>query len=160
MSTARRRVKSSRSLSGTSAHPTMCTQVNIVVMNGWLRSFSFHVNRPSHSWDRSFQTLTLKFQGQGHSCGQRARSYSWPSILLTRFLFISHQWDQQSLGYSNFEIFPWNIQGQGHEWGQRSRYNNNTSIKPMHFFFVSRQSDQPFLRYGQHSFDLEENVPK
>ena len=40
-----------RSLSGTSAHSTMVTLVNIMVMNGWLTSFSFHVNRPSHSWD-------------------------------------------------------------------------------------------------------------
>ena len=30
---------------------------------------------------RLFQTLTLKLQGQGHGCGQRARSYSRPSIL-------------------------------------------------------------------------------
>ena len=34
---------------------------------------------------RLFQTLTLKLQGQGHGCGQRARSYNGPSILLTRF---------------------------------------------------------------------------
>ena len=37
-----------------------------------------------------FQTLTLK-QGQGHGCGQRARSYRWGSIILTHFRFISHQ---------------------------------------------------------------------
>ena len=46
---------------------------------------------------RLFQTLALKLQGQCHGCGQRARSYSRPSILLSRFLFISHQsntlWD-------------------------------------------------------------------
>ena len=66
---------------------------------------------------RLFQILTLKFQGQGDGCGQRVRSYSWPSILLTCFLLISHQSDQQSLRYSYFEIWPWNIQGQGHEWG-------------------------------------------
>ena len=46
MSTARRRLKSPRSLSGTSAHPTMVTQVNIMDMNGWLTSFSFIVNQP------------------------------------------------------------------------------------------------------------------
>ena len=36
-----------------------------------------------------FQTLTLKLQGQGHGCGQRARSYSWPSILFNSFPFHS-----------------------------------------------------------------------
>ena len=95
---------------------------------------------------RLFQTLTLKLQGQGHGCGQRVRSYSWPSILLTRFLFISHQSDQQFLRYSYFEIWPWNIQGQGHEWGQRSRSPIIPSIQPMHFLSISHQSDQPFLR--------------
>ena len=121
MSTSRRRLKSPRSLSCTSAQLTMVTLVNIMVMNGWLTSFSFHVNRPSHSWNRLFQTQTLKLQGLGHGCGQRAKSYSQPSILLIRFPFISHQSDQQFLRYSYFNIWPWNIQGQGHEWGQRSR---------------------------------------
>ena len=53
---------------------------------------------------RLFQTLTLKLQGQGHGCGQKAKSYSQPSILLIRFLFISHRADQQFLRYSYFEI--------------------------------------------------------
>ena len=50
MSTTRR-LKSPRSLSSTSAHPTMVTLVNIMVMNRWLTSFLFHVNWPPHSWD-------------------------------------------------------------------------------------------------------------
>ena len=98
---------------------------------------------------RLLETLTLKLQGQGHGCGQRARSYSWPSILLTRFLFISHKSDQQFLRYNCFKIWPWNIQGQGHEWGQMSRAHIIPSIQPMHFLFVSHQSDQLFLRHGK-----------
>ena len=35
-----------------------------------LTSLSFHFNRPSHSWDTTFQNLTLKIQGQGHGWGQ------------------------------------------------------------------------------------------
>ena len=103
------------------------------------------------SWIKLIQTLTLKLQGQGHGCGQKARAYSRPSIILTNFLFISHQSDQQFLRYSYFEIWPWNIQGQGHEWGQRSRLHIISSLQPMHFLFVSHESDQPFLRYGQNS---------
>ena len=60
MSTACRRLKSPQSLSGTYAHPTMVTLVNIMVMNGWLTSFSFHVNRPSHSWDKAFPDSDLE----------------------------------------------------------------------------------------------------
>ena len=61
---ARRGLKSPRSLPGASAHPTMVTLVNIMVMNGWLTSFSFHVNRPPHSWDIAILDSDLKLQGQ------------------------------------------------------------------------------------------------
>ena len=111
MSTARRRLKSPRSLSGTSAHPTMVTPVNIIVMNGWLRSFSFHVNRPPHSWDKAISDSDLETPRswvwsnlQGHTIGP-------VSYILTHIRFISHQSDQQFLRYSYFEIWPWNIQG-------------------------------------------------
>ena len=60
MSTARRRLKSPQSLSSTSAHSTMVTLVNIMVMNGWLTSFSFHVNRPSQYWDKVISDSDLE----------------------------------------------------------------------------------------------------
>ena len=104
---------------------------------------------------RLFQTLTLKLQGQGHGCGQRAKSYSWPSILLTRFLLISHQSDQQSLRYSYFEIWPWNIQGQGHEWGQRLRSHIIPSIQLMHFFFIHINRTNHSWDMAKIVFDLE-----
>ena len=69
MSTARRRLKSPRSLSGTSAHHTMVTLVNIMVMNWWLTSFSFHVNRPPHSWDIAISDSDLETP--------RSRSWMW-----------------------------------------------------------------------------------
>ena len=148
MSMARRRLKSPRSLSGTSAQPTKFTQVNILVINGSLTSFRLSIGRLIPEI-KLFQTLSLKPQGQGHGCGQMARSYNQPSIILTHFIFISHQSDQQFRRWSYFEIWPWNIQGHGHEWGQRSRSHIIPSIQPMHFLFVSHQSDQLFLRYGQ-----------
>ena len=61
--------------------------------NGWLIFFLFHVNQPSHSWDRPISDPDL--ESQGHGCDQRAKSYNQPSFLLIRFLFISHQSDQQ-----------------------------------------------------------------
>ena len=69
MSTARRRLKSPQSLSGTSTHLTMATQVNIMVMNGWLISFSFIVNRPPHSWDKAISDSDLE--------NPRSRSWVW-----------------------------------------------------------------------------------
>ena len=69
MSTARRRLKSPRSISGTSAHLTMVTQVIIMVMNGWLTSFSFIVIRPPHSWEKAISDSDLETS--------RSRSWVW-----------------------------------------------------------------------------------
>ena len=69
MSATRRLLKSPRSLSGTSVHPTMVTQVNIMVMNGWLASFSSIVNKLPHSWDIAFSDSDLETP--------RSRSWVW-----------------------------------------------------------------------------------
>ena len=71
MSMARRRLKSPQSLSGTSAHPTMVRLVNIMVMNVGLTSFSFHVNRPSQSWDEAISDSDLEISTP------RSRSWVW-----------------------------------------------------------------------------------
>ena len=65
----------------------MVTLVNIMVMNGRLTSFSFHVNGP---WN---------IQGQSHEWGQRSRSHIIPSIQPMHSLFISHQSVQSFLRY-------------------------------------------------------------
>ena len=67
MSTARQCLKS---LSGTSAHPNMVTEVNIMVMNGWLTSILFIVNRLPHSWDKAISESDLETP--------RSRSWVWP----------------------------------------------------------------------------------
>ena len=141
------------SLSGTIRPPTMITLINIMVMNGWLTSFLFHVNRTFHSWDTAISDSDLETPKSRSWMWSKGKSYSQPSILLTRFLFISHQSDQQFLRYSYFEIWSWNIQGQGHEWGKKSRSHIVPSIQPMHFLFVSHQLDNhSSVRYGQNSF--------
>ena len=137
-------LKSPWSLSSTSAHTTMVTLVNIMVMNGWLASFLFHVICLSHSWDKVISDSDLETR--------RSRS------LVCHFLFISHQSDQHFLRYSYFKIWPWNIQGQGHEWGLRSRYHIIRTTQLMHFIFISHQSDQPFLRYGRNKVWPSKNI--
>ena len=163
MSTACRRLKSPRSLSSTSAHPTMVTQVNIMVMNGWLTSFSFIVNRPPHSWDKAISDSDLETP--------RSRPWVWSKgkvIQSAQYHINSHPFHFTSIRPTIEEISSWNIQGQGHEWCQRSRSHIVPSIQPMHFLFVLHQSDQPFLRYGQNSVwpwkntseFFKENLPK
>ena len=152
MSTAYQRLKSPPSLSWTSTHTTMVTLVNIMVMNGWLASFSFHVNRLSHSWDKDISEYDHETTGLRSWMWSKARSYSRPRILLTRFLFISDQSDQQFLRYSYFDIWPWNIQGHSRSWVRsKVRITHYTQYPTDALHFVSHQSNQPFLRYGQNS---------
>ena len=108
MSTARRRLKSPQSLSDTSAHHTMATLVNIMVMNDDSHPFrSMSISRPIAEI-KLFQNLTLKFQlqgqvmgvveGQGHTIGP-------VSYQLTSFSFHMNQtnnsWDR---AVSKFDI--------------------------------------------------------
>ena len=69
MSTARWSLKSPLSLSGTCVYPTTGIQVNIMVMNGWLTSFSFIVIRSPHSWDKVISDSDLETP--------RSRSWVW-----------------------------------------------------------------------------------
>ena len=45
------------------------TNVNIMVMNGWLTSLSFHVSQPHHSWDKAISNSDLETW--------RSRSWVW-----------------------------------------------------------------------------------
>ena len=128
------------------------SKVIIMVMNGWLTSFSFHVNRPSHSSDKAISDSDLEISTPG------SRSWVWSRgkvIQLAQYHINSLRFHFKSIRpifpEIYFEIWPWNIQCQGHEWGQRSMSHIVLSIQPMHLFTFSHQSDQPFLRYGQNS---------
>ena len=85
----------------------MVTLVNIMLMNGWVICFTFHVNRPSQ-WDKAISDSDLE-NGRSRSRVWSKGKVSWPYILLSRFLLISHQSDQQSPRYGcfvrNFERF-------------------------------------------------------
>ena len=152
MSTARRRLKSPQSLSGTSAHPTMVTLVNIMVMNGWLRSFSFHVNRPSHSWDKAISDSDLEISTPG------SRSWVWSKGKVIQ----SAQYHTNSLHFHFTSIRPTipeielfrNLtfkHPRSRSW-VRSKVNVKYCTQyPTKALFISHQSDQPFLRYGQNS---------
>ena len=73
MSTARRRLNSPQSLSGTSAHPTMVTLINIMVLNGWLTYYSFHVNRSFYSWDKAISDSDLEISTTGSRSWMRSK---------------------------------------------------------------------------------------
>ena len=156
MSTARQRRKSPWSLSSTSTQPTtMVTLVNIMVLNGWLTSFSFHVNQPPHSGDKAISDSDLEtpkvkvmgvVKGQGHTVGPES------------YLFISNQSDQQFLRYSYFEIWPWNIQDQGHEWGHGHILYPTCNRCTSFLFHINRTNH--CWDMAKIMFDLEKTHPK
>ena len=97
----------------------------VMVMNGWLTSFSFHVNRPSHSWDKAISDSDLEIfnskvkamgvvKGQGHTIGP-------VSYQLTSFSFHINQtnnsWDRAiskfDLEISKVKVMS-DVKGEGH----------------------------------------------
>ena len=160
MWTARRRLKSPRSLSGTSAHPTMVTQVNIMAMNGWLASFSFIVNRLPHSWDKAISDTDLETP--------RSRSWVWSKgkvIQLAQYHINSLPFHLTSIRPTILQIelfrkLTLKIQGQGHEGGQRSRSHIVPSINQCTSFSFHINRTNHSWDMTKIVFDLEKTHPK
>ena len=158
---ARRCLKSPQSLSSMSVHPTMITLGNIMVMNGWLTSFSFHVNQPSHSWDKTISDSdfeTPRSRSWVWSKGKIIQSAQYPiNLPALHFASIRPKNPEiqlfRNLTLKNPRSMSW----------MRSKIKVTyiiPSIQPMHFLFVSHQSHQPFLRYGQNSVWPWKNTSK
>ena len=168
MATARRRLKSRRLLSSTSAHLTMVTQVNIMVMNGWLTPFSFIINRPPHSWDKAIWDPDL----------ETPRSRPW--VRSKGKVIQSAQYHINSLPFHftsiratilEIDLFR-NLtlkQPRSRSWVRsKVKLIYCTQYPTNALLFVSHQSDQPFLRYGPNcvwpwkntSEIFKENLPK
>ena len=147
---ARQRLKSPQSLSGTSDHHTMVTLANIMVMNGWLTSFSFHVNRPSHS---------IISDSDPKISTPRSRSWVWSKVKVIQ----SAQYHINSLRFHFTSIRPTIPEKElfrnlalkhprSRSW-VRSKVKITCCAKyPIDALpFGQHQSDQPFLRYGQNT---------
>ena len=146
-----RHLKSPWSLFGSSAHPTMVTLVNIIVMSGWLTSFSFHVNGTPHSWDNAISDSDLEVPS--------SRSWVWSKGKVTQ----SVQYSINLLPIHFTSITPtipeirlfWNLtlkHPRSSFWvWSKIKSHIIPSIQPMYFLFISYQSNQPSLRYGQNS---------
>ena len=91
MATTRRRLKKPRSLFDTSTQPTMVIHVNIIVMNAWLTSFSFQVNRQSRPWDKAISDSDFETP--------RSRSWVWSKCKIK-------QWAQYPIPFHFTSIRP------------------------------------------------------
>ena len=161
MSTARQRLKSPRSL-----FATMVTLVNIMVMNGWLISFSFQVNRPSHSWDKDISDSDLETLRSMSWVWSKGKVIKWAQYPINscHFYFTSIR-----PTIPEIQLFRnLTLKHPSHEWVQWSKSHNILSIQQMHFLSISHQLDQPFLRCDQNSVwpwkntskIFKENLPK
>ena len=72
-----------------------------------LTSLSFHVNRPSHSWDTAFSKFDLENQGSRSWMRSQFKSQCGSSILSTHIPFVPCQSALPFLKYSIFKIWPW-----------------------------------------------------
>ena len=113
-----------------------------------LTSLSFHVNRPSHSWDTTFSKFDLE--------NPRSRSWvRWP-LKVTAWVqhsIDSHPFNSMPIGHPIPEIWLFQnltlkIQGQGHGWGECWKSQSGCNILSIHIPFVPCQSAIPFLRYS------------
>ena len=158
------------SLSGTSAHPTMVTQVNIMVMNVWLTSFSFIVSRLPHSWDKAISDSDLETP--------RSRSWVWSKgkvIQSTQYHINSLPFHLTSIKPTvpEIELFQ-NLtlkHPRSRSW-MRSKvkvsYCTQYPTNALPFRFTSIGPTIPEMRYGQNSVRpwkntseiFKENLPK
>ena len=105
-----------------------------------LTSLSFHVNRPSHSWDTTFSKFDL----------ENPRSWSWlrSKLKVTKWvlhLIDLHPFRSMSIGPPIPEIQ--HFQNQGHGWGGHWKSQHGSNILSTHIPLIPCQSAIPFLRY-------------
>ena len=113
-----------------------------------LTSLSFHVNRPSHSWDMTFSKFDL----------ENPRSRSWVRWTLKVTTWVqhsidSHPFNSMSIGHLIPKIWLFlnltlKIQCQGHGWGERWKSQIECNIVSTHIPFVPCQPPLPLLRYS------------
>ena len=112
-----------------------------------LTSLSFHVNRPSHSWDTAFSKFDLE--------NPRSRSWVRGKLKVTtwvQYFIDSHLFNSMSIGHPIPEIWLFQnltlkIEGQGHWWGECWKSQSGCNILSIHIPFVPCQSALPFMRY-------------
>ena len=113
-----------------------------------LTSLSFHVNRPSHSWDTTFSNFDL----------ENPRSKSWVRWTLKVTAWVQHSIDSHPLNSMSisllipeiwlFKNLTLKIQSQGHGWGECWKSQSGCNILSILIPFVPCQSALSFLRYS------------
>ena len=122
---------------------------NVSLTFYWPTCLSFHVNRPSHSWDTTFSKFDLE--------NPRSRSWKRRTLKVTTWVqhsVDSHPFRSMSIGHPIpkirlFQKLTLKIQGQGqgHGWGESWKSQHGSNILLTHIPLIPCQSAIPFLRY-------------
>ena len=118
-------------------------------------SLSFHVNRPSHSWDTAISKVEIS----------RSRSLVRSNLKVTTWvqhLVDSHPFRSMSIGHPIPELWLFQnltlkIKGQGHGWGHSSKSQCGSNIRSTHKFFRSMSIGPPIPEI-QHFQKLTSNI--
>ena len=121
---------------------------NVGLTSYQLTSLSFHVNRTSHSWVKTFSKFDLENQGSRSWVRSHFKVKMWVWHPIS-----SHPFHSMSIGHPIpqlrlFQNFTLKIKGQGHGWGHSSKSQCGSNILSIHISFVPCQSALPFLRYS------------
>ena len=109
-------------------------------------SFSFHVNRPSHSLAAAILKFDIK----------NSRSWVKSKFKVTtrvQHSVDSHPFRSMSIGHPILELrlfqnLTLKIKGQGHGWGQSWKSQHESNIQSTHIPFVPCWSGIPFMSYS------------
>ena len=121
---------------------------NVGLASHRLTSFSFHVNRPSHSWDTAFSKFYLENQGSRSWVRSQFKVTMWVSHPIDSHPFRSISISPPILVIQHFQNSTLKIKGQGHGWGHSWKSQCGSNILSTHIPFVPCQSALPFLRYS------------
>ena len=127
---------------------------NVGITSYRLTSLSFHVNRPSHSWDTASSKFDLD-QGSRSWVRSQFKSQWWSNILSTHILFVPCQWGIPFLSYDFLKIWPWKSRVK--VIGEVTVQSHNVGLAPYRLtslsFHVNRPSHSWDTTFSK--FDLE-----
>ena len=120
---------------------------NVGLASYRLTSLSFHVNWPSHSWDKAISKFDLENQGSRSWMRSQFKVTMWVWHPIDSHPFCSMSISPPIPEIQHFQNLTLKIKGQGHGWGHSSKSQCGSNILSTHYPFVPCQSALPFLRY-------------